>query len=205
MNDLPFLSVTSEITGISHLASSDVDLNFHFNLNFKYYSPHDFHSDYDIDECSSNNITFSTINCNIRSLAANFDNFLQMLSDLNFSFSLTGLSETKTKLDKDPLTTTNIHGYYFVSQPRLSNAGGVAFYLKNNLDFTIRSNISLSEPGFKALWIEVKYKNQPNLLCGIIYGHPNNKIDTFLEYINLTIEKIHQEKKNLPHNGRFQY
>ena len=138
MNDLPFLSITSEITDISHLASSDVDLNFPHNLNFKYYSPHDFHSDYDINECSSNNKTFSAINCNIRSLAANFDNFLQMLSDLNFSFSLIGLSETKIKLDKDPLSNTNIHGYYFVSQPSLSNAGGVAFYLKNNLDFTCR-------------------------------------------------------------------
>ena len=73
MNDLPFLSITSEITDISHLASSDVDLNFPLNLNFKYYSSHDFHSDYDISECSSNNKTFSAINCNIRNLAANFD------------------------------------------------------------------------------------------------------------------------------------
>ena len=42
-------------------------------------------------------------------------------------FSVIGLSETKIKVNQDPLLNTEILGYDFVSQPTLSNAGGVGF------------------------------------------------------------------------------
>jgi len=195
VNDLPFLSITSEITDIPHLADLDIDLNLPFDTNFRYYSPHDFHSDNNIKECSSNYKTFSALNCNIRSLSANYDNLVQMFVDLNVSFSLIGLSETKLKLDKDPLFNTNIDGYSFVSQPSLSNAGGVAFYIKDNLEFIIRSDISFSMPEFESLWIEIQSPKQSNLLCGIMYRNPNSNNEQFLNYLNSTVEKVNQENK----------
>ena len=118
-----------------------------------------------------------------------------MLFELNNSFSIIGLSETKLKYDKDPLLNTKIEGYIFESQPSLSNAGGVAFYIKDELDFIIRSDISSSEPEFETLWVEFHSKNQSNLLCGIIYRHPSSNSENFLNYFNSTIEKIHQENK----------
>jgi hypothetical protein len=51
-----------------------------------------------------------------------------MFSELNFPFSLIGLSEITFKVDKEPLTNINIQGYSFISQPSISNAGGVAVH-----------------------------------------------------------------------------
>ena len=100
--ELPRLNISSPITNIPHLTNLDIDMNMPLDENFDYHSITDFNSDHDIIECSSNPKSFSALNCNIRSLAANNDNFLHMLSELNFSFSLIGLSETKLKVDKNP-------------------------------------------------------------------------------------------------------
>ena len=62
-----------------------------------------------------------------------------MLTNLYFSFSLIGLSETWIRVDKELVVNINIPGYDFVSQPTLSNAGGVEFYIKHGLNYTIRA------------------------------------------------------------------
>ena len=141
-NTLPCLNITSPNT-FHHLTNSDVDLNMSVDQNFSYYSIENFKSNYDINECSSNKTSFSALNCNIRSLPANYDNFMHMLSELNFPFSLLGFSETKFKVDQERLVNVNIPGYNLISEPSLSNAGGVAFYVKNNLKFSVRSDIKL--------------------------------------------------------------
>jgi exonuclease III len=113
-----------------------------------YYNIHDFHSNYDINECSSNDKSFSALNCNIRSLAANYDNFIHMLAGLNFPFTLMGLAETKIRVDGGPLINVDIPGYEFISVPSLSNAGGVAFCIKHDLNCSIRTDISTSNQSF---------------------------------------------------------
>ena len=102
--------VATDLSNLPHLTDLDVDLNMPTDQNFRYYSSHDFHSDHDIIECSSDAKSFSALHCNIRSLTANYDNMLTMLSDLNFSFSLIGLSETKIKSDKNNLLNISIPG-----------------------------------------------------------------------------------------------
>ena len=59
----------------------------------------------------------------------------------------------------------------------------------------MRSDITTVDQNFEALWIEIDTIGQPNLVCGILYRHPNGNLDKFMEYMNLTIEKIHQENK----------
>ncbi len=52
-----------------------------------------------------------------------------MLAEINFTFSLIGLVETKFKMDIDHVINVDMTGYDLISQPSLSNAGGVAFYI----------------------------------------------------------------------------
>ena len=59
----------------------------------------------------------------------------------------------------------------------------------------MRTDITTSKHDFEALWIEIDTVGQPNLLCGVQYRHPNGNLDNFMDYINMTIEKIHQENK----------
>ena len=167
-----------------------------FDQNFNYYTTHDFHSNYDINDFSSHSKSFAALNCNIRSLQGNHDNLVHMLSELQFPFSVIGLSEIKFKFDKDIITNVNIPGYDFISQPSLSNAGGVGFYIKNNLTFAVLSELSVTEADFEALWIEINCDGQCNLICGVVYRHPNGNLDNFMDYINKTIEKVHLQTKN---------
>ena len=108
------------------------------DTNFSYYTLHDFHSNPDIFDCLSSNYAFAILNSNIRSLSSNFEDLTTMLSELYFPFSVIGLTETKIKVNQQPLLNIDLPGYSFVSQPTLSNAGGVGFYIKS---------VSMRKPG----------------------------------------------------------
>ena len=47
-------------------------------------------------------------------------------------------------------------GYHFTFQPSLSNAGGVGFYIKQELSFTNRPELTVSTNDFEALWVEMQ-------------------------------------------------
>ena len=196
LSRLPYLSITSPVGNTPHLTSADADLHMPLDHNFKYYSLHDFHSNQDISDLTSTNNNFSVLHHNIRSLSFNFDSFLDMLSNLNCPFSVIGLCETKFKVNKENVTNIDITGYHdFVSQPSLLNMGGVGFYVKESLLFDTRPELSTKTLDYEALWIEISMTNQSNILCGVTYRHPSGNLENFLDYMNKTIEQIHQENK----------
>ena len=110
------------------------------DINFDYFTTLDFHSNQDIINCLSST-SLSFLNCNIRSLQANFDNLVNMLSELYYPISVIGVTETKLKNDREILLNINITGYSFLSQPSYTNAGGVRFYKKNYLAYIHRSDL----------------------------------------------------------------
>lgn len=79
-------------------------------------------------------------------------------------FSVIGLSETKIKINQDPLLNIEIPGYVFESQPIPSNAGAVGFYICNDLPYTIRNDFSITSPDFQSLWIEIQSKTNSNMI-----------------------------------------
>ena len=114
-------------------------------------------------------LCFSALHCNIRSLSANSDNLLNMISELYYSFSLIGLIETKLKVDQPHISNIDILGYQFISQPSHSMAGGVGFYVKNSLSYKVRTDLTTSKDEFEALWIEIQNKGKANIICGVVY------------------------------------
>ena len=98
-------------------------------------------------------------------------------------------------MNLDPIINIEIPGYEFISQPTLSNAGGVGFYVHKGFTYTFCKDISISVEDFEALWIEINFKNQPNLICGVVYRHQNGDVDKFMEYLNNTLEKIRCDNK----------
>ena len=101
--------------------------------------------------------SLSFLNCNIMSLQANFDNLVNMLSELYFPISVLGVTDTKLKNDEDALVNINLTGYNFLSQPSGTNAGVVGFYVKDNLVYTNRSDLSAQKQNdHESLWIEIQ-------------------------------------------------
>ena len=121
--------------------------------------------------------------------------YRHLISELSYKFPLIGLSETKISIDKELIPNINIPGYTFISEPSHFNAGGVAFYINDNLKYIIKSNYTKSTYDFEALWIEIDFTTQSNIICGVIYRHPCGNLDNFMDYINSTIESINQENK----------
>ena len=170
MRTLPFLSITSPVSNIPHLTNVEIDKYMPLNSNFGYYTTHEFHSNNDIIQCLFHDKAFLALHCNIRSLPANHDNFLHLISELRYKFPLIGLSETKISVYKELMSNINISGYAFISEPSHSNAGGVAFYINDNLEYIIKSKYTESTYDFEALWIEIEFTNQSNIICGVIFS-----------------------------------
>lgn len=184
MGSLPSFDISTLINHNSTLSSIDTDLQLPSLTKFGYYSIHEFHSNEDIQSTICPR-AFSVLHFNIRSLAANFDAFHQMLSDMNHSFSITGLSETKINVGVDPYINTDLPGYCFLSQSSMSNARGVGFYVKNNLSYTIRDELCTTQPEFESIWVEFEVPHEHNIVCGLIYRHPESKLDKKARLLNI--------------------
>ena len=73
----------------------------------------------------------------------------------------------------------------FVPTPLAS--GGVGLFIHELLSYTVLEKIS--NEAFQALWIEISFVNNKNIICGIIY-HQHNSPDQFMSYFEETIEKL---------------
>jgi hypothetical protein len=70
------------------------------------------------------------------------------------------------------------------------------------LDFLLKiiynsklDNLTLSTNEFEAIWIEIEGKGNQNMLCGLMYRHPNGNLDVFQNYLNSILDKIHRQNK----------
>jgi hypothetical protein len=193
-NDLPKLDLSSFLTNMPNLVSSDIEENLIPQVNFKYYTVDDFNSRNEIAEKVDS--FFSVFHCNIRSLGANFDMLTTLLSSIQYKFSVIGLTETRIVQNKKIITNTDLLGYKFISQPTLHSAGGVGFYVDDSLKYHIREDFTISTDDFEGLWIEINCQSQRNILCGVTYRHPNANLENFSNYIFKIIDKISKENCN---------
>ena len=83
------------------------------------------------------------------------------------------------------------------SQHSKSSAGGVALYVKSNLDHFERDDLSRLEDEFEKIWIEIKNNKGQHVLCCCAYRHPNTDIKKFNNYIDSMMQKISKENKLL--------
>ena len=151
--NLPYLTIASPVSRIRYLTDADLDHNMPSKFNFNYHSTHDFHSDHDIHESSFNPRSFSALHCNIRSVQGNYDNFAHMLPELQFPFSVIGLSETKFMIDKGILTDIDLPGYDSLNLASLMLEVLVFMYEKIKLIPFSQISQLLNLSDFEALFI----------------------------------------------------
>ena len=192
LSDLSHFDTVSSISNIPNLNDIYPDSNIPSQVDFTYYIPHQFHSNPELSNTSHKSISF--FHCNIRSLTANFDHLNNLLNNLDHPFNIIGLSETWITTQKDPLINLSIPG--FISQPTKFRSGGVGFFIDQNLMFHIRDDLGNSTDKDESLWIEIQNNsNNRNIICGVIYRHPNRSLRLFLDDFYKKIDKIHKEGK----------
>ena len=81
--------------------------------------------------------------------------------------------------------------------------GGGGLHIREKLRYTLRHDLSISNESFQDLWIEAETSDR-KLICGVVYRHPRNQIDSFVNYLYQCLDKIQQENKiKLYYHGRF--
>ena len=147
--------------------------------------------------------SFSLFHVNTRSFSKNFDQLLSVLSSLKVNFNLIGITETKQQIGKDFLVNVDVNDFFMYTQPSKLASGGVAIYVKDNLDHSRIDNMCITNNEFEVLWIEIKNRKGKNFLCGCAYRHPNTDCNNFLEYLEKTFAKINKNKYDIFLMGDF--
>ena len=106
LENLPQFDFISHLPNIS---DHDSDLKIPSLINYKYYTPHDFHSSPVLSKLSHKSLSF--LHCNISSLSANFDNLHHMLNTLDHSFNIIDLSGTWVSSNEDPFVNPFLPGF----------------------------------------------------------------------------------------------
>lgn len=200
---LPKFEILSKLDKIPNLSDSDAERYLSSKTNFNYYTPHNFHTSQEIIRSAVSKTSFSTIHCNIRSLQANYDKLCNLLADLNYNFSIIGLSETRMKRDVDQVSYNSIPGYEFVSLSSMTNAGGVGFFINENIKYIKRDDFTSATMEYESLWIEIDCGPHKNIICGILYRHPRSNRDNFTNVLFHIVDKVSRENKYCIFMGDF--
>ena len=149
-----------------------------------------------VEEYQLANNTFSVFHLNVRSLRNKLDDFINFLTSLVFSFSIIGLTETWLN-DGFSANEINIPGYVNISTNRNNNkiGGGVRFYIKDNLEFKVRSDIGDKNLDIESLFVEITNKKGKNIVIGVIYRPSKSKVDTFEIFMSDVLAKTDRESK----------
>ena len=80
----------------------------------------------------------------------------------------------------------------------MTNAGGVAFYVKSNLDIVYRPDLCFCNINYEFITMEVLNKDvkSKNSIFTVGYRHPKNPIPEFIEHMKDILFKINSD--NLP-------
>ena len=81
--------------------------------------------------------------------------------------------------------------------PRGSASGGVAFYVKSNLDYIIRDVSNALEDEFETTWVQIK----SNIIYLDSYRDPNTEIEKFYQHIDRILTKSIYRKQTCVLHG----
>ena len=129
---------------IQNLVNSEKDEDSSLNhINSPYYDEKKFNSlKHDIPS------SFSLFHANIASLNKHIDDLRLILSRLKHKFDVIGISEHKIRKDTVPSNNITIPGYNeFIFEPTETTHGGTGFYIRDNIDYTMRTDLQLNSPG----------------------------------------------------------
>ena len=140
----------------------------------------------------------NTLHVNIRSLKQNIDSLKQLLDETNDSFNIICLSETWCKNNEIKENSTfHINKFKTIPFERKLNkrGGGVLIYVKENITYNFRNDLSVSNEHIEILTIEIINKESKNIILFCVYKPPTGDsevLSTFLQNLN---EISSREKK----------
>ena len=150
----------------------------------------------------SMNTEISILHLNIRSIINRFDDFKAYLNSLAHEFSVIGLSETwLNTYNQNNFPLPNYNSTEMVRKNK--QGGGVCLYINKSLQFRERHDLALNiEDVIESQVIDITAKPR-NIIIGIIYRPPNDKLEEFRECLASLLQKIDLQNKKCVLMGDF--
>ena len=126
------------------------------------------------------NNDFGLIHLNIRSLYNKLDDFISMVSTLNFIFDVYCFSESW--LDENSKDLVSIPGYlaYHSLRPLGKRGGGVTIFVKDAYNVEMLDSFTINCEIFESLFLKLE-RGGKKVIVGIIYKPPHINKDIFIE------------------------
>ena len=147
----------------------------------------------------------SILHANMRSIPKNLHNFELYLSNISYVFNFLCFSESWLKESNKDLY--NIPGYTATHRCRKDKVGGgVSIYTRENIEFTIREDLSFQKDICESLVIEIDksvFGKKHNSLIGVFYRPPDTNLKDFNSFTDKLLQKIKSEKKGIYFSGDY--
>ena len=137
----------------------------------------------------------SFFHINVCSLTENFNAFNILLSDLNVSFDILAITETRIKKDSSSPINLQLSNYSIGHTPTESSAGGTLPYINKRLSYQLRNDLRLYDPRkIESTFIEIICSKSTNVIVGCIYKHCTLPINDFTnDFISPLLLKLQKE------------
>ena len=153
-----------------------------------------------INKCaqlSTMNKMFSLLHINIRSISKHLHELDQYLHVLNHNFSVIGISEIWCQ-DYN-VNSCDLPGYKAEHIYRHTKVGGgVALYIKDNIAYHTRLDITKLNDYIECQFIEIHKDSNSygkDIIVGIIYRPPNNDINKCIDEMSNILDILNNENK----------
>ena len=174
----------------------DPDQN-HFNnadINCKTYSIDLFNSNVEVD-CQSLNIFHNNTQSILK--PGKLDEYSMLFSSLNCSFDIMVFTETWITEDRAKLCHFDDYTPVHLIRPICNNinfkdkGGGISIFVRNNLNFKHRHDLTIMLPFIECLFIELQFGAKKNLIGGF-YRVPDSQpnVNLFIDKFNEVVEQL---------------
>ena len=172
----------------------DPDRNHFYNVNenCKTYSIDSFNSNVNIN-CQSLNIYHNNSQSILK--PGKQDEYNMLFRSLKIPFDLLVFSETWIVEDRVKLCQFSEYTPVHLIRPISTDVnfkdkgGGISIFIRNNLSFKHRDDLSIMLPYMECLFIEMQFASKKFLIGGF-YRVPNTSINSFIDKFNEVIEQL---------------
>lgn len=176
----------------------DSNLYNRFDLDSKYYLPHNLHS---LTNLNGNLQHFTVLHFNARSLLHKKDHIEMLLHTTKLSPDVIAVSETWETDNTTDLI--NFPDYNKISKYRTGNikGGGVALFLKKSIDYSV---IKSDHKLFESVIVEIKAVQRSTTIIAALYRPPGGNLTDFNNEYEAMLNKLtHNNNKNIILAGDF--
>ena len=140
---------------------------------------------------ANNEISFSVLHLNIRSLNKKFESLKTLLVELNFCFTMICITESWCSDDPHTNNRYQLPNYVSIHQVKKNGktGGGITMFIHKELIYIIRHDLSVNNDDIGALSLEIINLKSKHSFINTVYRQLSGNKENFENYFDKFLEK----------------